>query len=253
MKTTKRLTVFLWFAMVLSACNIPARTNPATPTIDNAIVSTIAAMTLQAIPTQVRIITLTPTVLVTPTPTSTITQTYTVPMILFEGNTNCRSGPGTSYDVITVVLNGQKAEAIGVSENGSYWLIKNPNKGDPCWVAGDLAKPSGSVLQLPTMAAPPTPTSIPPTAPAWSAYNYTCDFASGGSTITMNLVWTDRSNNEEGYTVYRDKQAVTTLAPNTSTFVDVAFVASGQTISYSIEVFNKAGRASSSTITASCQ
>jgi hypothetical protein len=176
-------------------------------------------------------------------------------MVLFEGNTNCRKGPGTSYDVITVILNGQKAEAIAVSETGNYWLVKNPNKGDPCWVANDLAKPSGSILQLPTVIAPATSTPVPPNAPAWSNYTYTCEMASGGTNVTMHLLWTDRSNNEEGFTVLRDQLAIATLPANTTSFVDTSFVAAGNTVGYTIEVFNKAGRASSKTITvnSNCQ
>jgi hypothetical protein len=258
LKTLKLPLLSFFLLLVLSSCSLPVRTNPPTPTIDLRLVGTIAAMTLQSMPAATRAISETPPVLsplttATPGATSTTTPTYTLPMVLFEGNTNCRKGPGTSYDVITVILNGQKAEAIAVSETGNYWLVKNPNKGDPCWVANDLAKPSGSILQLPTVIAPATSTPVPPNAPAWSTYNYTCEYASGGSNMTMNLAWTDRSSNEDGFTVYRDQKVVATLAPNVNAYVDVAFVASGTTVSYKVEVFNKAGRASSSTITAGCQ
>ena len=71
--------------------------------------------------------------------------------------------------------------------------------------------------------------------------------------MTMNLTWTDRSNNEEGYKVYRDKQVIATLAPNSTHYVDVAFVAAGKTLSYSVEAFNQDWQASSSTITYGCQ
>lgn len=225
--------------IILSACNLPARTGSPTQTIDQNLAGNGTATTLQVIPAQ--------------TPMTILTPTDTVPMMLFEGSTNCRKGPGTGYDVITVVLNGQKAEAIGVSEKGDYWLIKNPIRGDPCWVTNDLAKPSGSFLQLPTVTAPATPTLIPPNTPVWSVYNYTCELATGGGNMTMNLAWNDRSNNEEGYTVYRDKQAIATLAPNSTFYVDVAFIANGQTRSYSVEVFSKDWRASTSTIAYGCQ
>ena len=71
--------------------------------------------------------------------------------------------------------------------------------------------------------------------------------------MTMNLTWTDRSNNEDGYKVYRDMQVIATLAPNSTHFVDVAFVADGKTLSYSIEAFTQAWQVSSSTITYGCQ
>ena len=96
-------------------------------------------------------------------------------------------------------------------------------------------------------------TPIPSNTPTWKVYNYTCELAVGGGTMTMNLTWTDRSNNEEGYRVYRDKQVITSLPPNSTTFVDVAFVATGKTLSYSVEAFNNDWRSSTSTITYGCQ
>jgi hypothetical protein len=105
----------------------------------------------------------------------------------------------------------------------------------------------------PVVLASPMPTPFPPNTPVWSVYNYTCELAVGGGTMTMELTWIDRSNSEEGYTVYRDEQAIETLAPNSTYYVDVAFVATGKTLSYSVEAFNTDWRVSSSTITYGCQ
>ena len=106
---------------------------------------------------------------------------------------------------------------------------------------------------VPTVTASPRPTPIPPNTPVWLAYNYTCEFVVGGGTMTMNLAWTDRSNSEEGYKVYRDEQAIATLAPNSTFYVDVAFVAAGKSLRYSVEAFNKDWKVSTSTITYGCQ
>ena len=104
-----------------------------------------------------------------------------------------------------------------------------------------------------TVIASPMSTPFLPNAPVWSAYNYTCEFIVGGGNMTMNLGWTDRSNNEEGYRVYRDQQVIATLAPNSTSYIDVAYVAKGKTLSYSVEAFNQNWRASTSTITYGCQ
>jgi hypothetical protein len=101
--------------------------------------------------------------------------------------------------------------------------------------------------------ASPISTPFPPDTPVWSVYKYTCELVDGGGTMTMNLTWTDSSNNEDGYKVYRDKQVIATLAPNSTYYVDVAFVAAGKTLSYSVEAFNQDWQASSSTITYGCQ
>ena len=71
--------------------------------------------------------------------------------------------------------------------------------------------------------------------------------------MTMNLTWTDRSHGEEGYKVYRDKQVIATLPSNSKAYVDVAFVAEGKTLSYSVEAFSNDWRISTSTITYGCQ
>jgi hypothetical protein len=105
----------------------------------------------------------------------------------------------------------------------------------------------------PKVIASPMSTPFPPNTPVWSVYKYTCELVDGGGTMTMNLTWTDRSNNEDGYKVYRDMQVIATLAPNSTHFVDVAFVADGKTLSYSIEAFTQAWQVSSSTITYGCQ
>jgi hypothetical protein len=101
--------------------------------------------------------------------------------------------------------------------------------------------------------ASPIPTPLPPNTPVWLAYNYTCELADGGGDMTMNLAWTDRSNSEENYKVYRDGQVIATLEPNSTFYVDVAFVATGKTLSYSVEAFNENWQASTSTITYGCQ
>lgn len=85
------------------------------------------------------------------------------------------------------------------------------------------------------------------------AYSYACELAAGGGTMTMNLAWTDRSDSEESYKVYRDGQVIATLEPNSMVFVDVSFVATGKTLSYSVEAFNTNWQASTSTITYGCK
>ena len=106
---------------------------------------------------------------------------------------------------------------------------------------------------MPTAVASPMSTPAPPNAPTWSAYNYTCELIVGGGTMTMHLAWNDRSNSEDGYKVYRDQQVIATLPPNSTSYVDVAFVATGKKLSYSVEAFDQDWQASTSTITYGCQ
>jgi hypothetical protein len=121
-----------------------------------------------------------------------------------------------------------------------------------------LANPTQVAIITPTFA-PQTAnasstmsTPRPPNTPVWLAYNYTCELADSGGTMTMNLAWIDHSNSEEGYKVYRDEQIIATLEPNSTSYVDVAFVATGKTLSYRVEAFNTAWQVSTSTITYGC-
>ena len=109
-----------------------------------------------------------------------------------------------------------------------------------------------TVIVTPIYTAPIS-TLIPPNTPVWSVYDYTCELAVGGGTMTMNLAWTDRSNSEEGYKVYRDGQVIATLAPNSTFYVDTAYVATGKTLSYSVEAFNQNWRFSTPTVSYGCQ
>jgi hypothetical protein len=119
---------------------------------------------------------------------------------------------------------------------------------------------------LPVNATPTSPTDTPPAAiaspvfmtivpntPTWSVYNYTCALATGGANMTMNLAWKDRSNSEEGYRVYRDKQVIATLPANSTAYVDVVFVATGGKVSYSVEAFSQNWRFSTPTVSYGCQ
>lgn len=111
------------------------------------------------------------------------------------------------------------------------------------------------IAVVPGTSTVPLVTASPssPNAPLWSVYHYTCELAAGGGTMTMNLGWTDRSNNEEGFNIYRDGLVIATLAPDSTSFTDVAFVATGKALKYSVEAFNKDWRGSTSTITNFCQ
>lgn len=251
MKLNPKGWLALPLMLMLAACNLPGAA-PAAPvaTVDPGLVGTIAAQTLEALYTPTLPPTFTP-IPMTATLTATITPTYATPMLRFEGDTNCRQGPGTEFEVVTVIRSGAQTEALGRLEN--YWLVKNPNSGEDCWVAGDYAKASGSFQALPTVTAPPTPTPKPPTAPAWSSWDYQCEFASGGSNATVSLVWSDRNNNEDGFNIFRNDEIVASMPADSTAYTDVAFVGVGQSVSYTVEVFNDAGQARSSTISVSCQ
>lgn len=262
MKTTHIIPALALMTTLLSACNMPARpTSP--PIVDLAAAGTIAAQTLEALTTATPP-TGTPVILMatatqgpTATPpapsttTATITPTYAVPMLFFDDNVNCRQGPGTAFQVVMVIQQGEQLEVSG--EQDTYWIVKVPDSDATCWLPKEFATPSGSTWSIPTVSAPEVPTSEPPAAPNWVKYYYSCEYAAGGNNLTMEMIWSDWANDETGYRVMRNGATVVTLPPDSTAYTDVTFLESGKTLDYYIEVFNADGKSQSSTINASCQ
>jgi uncharacterized protein YraI len=245
----RKLWIMLALVSVLSAlvaCNLP---NP-NAAVDRQALGTMTSLTLTAY--SAGQISPTPALTETVTLTPTVTATFSAPTLYFEGATNCRGGPGTEYDVVVVMKDGEKAEIVYRSPSGNYWVVNGPKGKGHCWVAGDFARAEGSFQTLPIATVPPVPTAKPPGGPSWKSYNYTCDFAAGGSTATVSLVWSDRATNEAGYNVYRNNELVASLGADTSAYTDVAFVGTGQSLSYYIEAYNNAAAVPGPVISVSC-
>src|SRR5687767_2447631 len=98
----------------------------------------------------------TPTATPTATETPTVTATYTstIPMVSVTVGTNCRTGPGTAYDIVYSLAVGLKAELIGKYTAGNYWIIKTPDGSNSCWLWGQYAQVEGDVSGLPEYTPP---------------------------------------------------------------------------------------------------
>ena len=183
-----RITVslsFLFILLTLSGCGLlssqgetdsedAVNTSVAETLAVISAAETIAAQTLaakegteEAVITEEESTPLPPTATSTDQPTATITFTATsaVPMVQVSENTNCRTGPGTIYDWVSILLVGQQAEVIARSADGSYWVIQNPDGAGTCWLWGFYATVEGPTASLPVWDAPPTPTPLPTNTP----------------------------------------------------------------------------------------
>lgn len=156
MKKNKGL-VFLFsiLAAAALACNFPTVTP--TPTLDVDATLTSFALTQetgQTSPTAV--IEFTSTAVLTPTVTSTLPPS--VPTVSVSVDTNCRTGPGVSYDRLAGLFVGEKAEVIGkyTSVSPNYWVIRKGSV--TCWLWGRYATVEGNTANLPEMVPPPSPT-----------------------------------------------------------------------------------------------
>lgn len=250
----------LLLALTLSSCNFPAST-PAGLS-DEELAGTLVAQTLAAIeaqspsetspPTNTPTNSL-PTLTPTPTQTSTPTPTYALPLLTFEGDVNCRGGPGLDYKIVYTYNEGETAEIIGKHPIEDFWVVKNPSGEGDCWVVGEFASATGSLWTLSTMTPPPTETPSPPTAPTLQEYNYTCEWNGTNTIMTMTITWSDWANNESGYRIYRDEVQIADLGTNTTTYTDSVAVDSTQTVTYGIEAYNSTGSSGQATFSASCQ
>jgi len=96
-----------------------------------------------------------------PTVTSTpLGVQITVRLDTDQTQINVRSGPGTFYEKVGVLLAGQKAPAKGRSVGGEWILIEYPGiAGGQAWVYAPLVDiPPGA--NLPIVAPPPTPSPV---------------------------------------------------------------------------------------------
>ncbi len=95
---------------------------------------------------------------------ATVTSTPTGPIITVRGDAdqtqiNVRSGPGTSYDKVGILMVGQHAVAKGKSTGGLWLEIDYPGvPGSVAWVYSSLVDISAG--SLPIIEPPPMPTPL---------------------------------------------------------------------------------------------
>ncbi len=110
-----------------------------------------------------------PTATLPPTMTPTLAGVW---LTVLE-NTNCRSGPGTMYDWVTLISAGQTVEALARNPVNDYYYVRNPNSSSGfCWLWSQYSSVSGNITTLPVFTPQPTPTLASPTPAADLSINY---------------------------------------------------------------------------------
>lgn len=238
------LSILLMIA--LPACNLPSGEPTTSPTPD-------LALTITALANSTPTATLaTATPLLTSTPG--FTSTPSVPTVTVSQNTNCRTGPGTEYDLVGGLLVGQSAEVVGKNSASGYWIIRTPGSSGTCWLWGQFATVSGNVAGLQEYAVPPTPTpsatptpTSTPTPPAavtnLVAAKVCIPLPPPNYQYTGNITWQDNSNNEKGFNVYFNGGLFGTVGPNITTHpIPPVVFPMGVPITLSVEAFNDGGK-----------
>jgi hypothetical protein len=246
----KRANLVLIFLLVLTtSCNLPGGQAPQAP--DLALTITAQALLLQ---TGTPNLTPQETGTSTLTPTPELTATPTVPTVTVSQDTNCRTGPGIQYDLVSALLIGQTAEIVGKSTATNYWIIKTPGGTGTCWLWGQYATVSVDIASLPEITIPPTPTPAPPAAVSNLTAVKVCipivlpNYQYGG-----NITWEDKSSNEDGFNIYFNGGLYGTVGPNVTAYpIPPLIFPAGVPMTLGVEAFNSGGKSATKNVVVTC-
>lgn len=270
MKPMKKILLPLLIVFALAACNLPssptlspdvlaatavaqtltavAQENPsviqntplASPTAESAATPGASATAPAASPTG-------GAATIPPNATSTATAgTPSATTLTVDSNTNCREGPATSYKVVIVLMPGTTYQMIARTADNKFWVVTEVGKSTACWVPAEMSNAFGNVSVLPvTTPSAPTSAAAQLNAPTGLRYQYNCQFDANTAayTITVALTWTDRSDGEAGFRVYRNTELVTQLPANATKYTDVFTGSATTNYSYQIAAYNDVGQA----------
>jgi hypothetical protein len=102
-----------------------------------------------------------------------VTATPSLDIFMITLATNCRSGPGTVYPVLTTFPVGAALNTVGRNEDSSWFYVDQPGK-KPCWAFSRNGTLSGDPTGLPALVAPPTPIPTPPPPPTTTYSHAPC-------------------------------------------------------------------------------
>lgn len=256
--------------IVLSSCNFPSAQDSGLTIEQQA--ATVVAQTLTAIAAQNPVPLASPTAepqtlvpLASPTsgeaPTlqpnitpSATAGTPTATVLTVDSNTNCREGPGATYAIVIVLVPGITYQMIARTADNKYWVVTEIGKSTPCWVPAEFSNAFGNVNQL-SVTTPSAPTSAagPLSPPTGLKYFYDCVYNGIPGNIQVILQWSDRSNNELGFRIYRDTLVVAEVGANTTTYTDYFTGSTTVLYTYRVSSYNAAGESLGGSISFSCQ
>lgn len=188
-------------------------------------------------------------------PTATSAPIYAVPMLTLLDATNCRSGPGVSYEIIVTYPMGQALEIIGRFEPGNFWLVKSGDSPTGnCWLWGEYADVTGSYWTVAPVTPPPAPPTLPAEplrAPSLQKYDFSCDDING--TFGFIMRWEDLAGNEAGYRIFRDGWLVAELPAGSTNYSETIMMPANRSAEYAIQAYNSTGSATEVVEKALCQ
>ncbi len=194
MEAKRSITITILILLLgLSACNLPSgETATQDPYEAAALTVTALAGTEQASqPSPTTTATAAPptntSTVSAPLPTSVVaTSTPSGAFFVVDVGANCRSGPGTIYDRITSFAQGAFVSLVGRNADSTWWYVLNGNTN--CWISASTGHTTGTLGNLPVVAAPPTPTAVAGNGPTLSNPVALVAELSYPSTCTSNAI-----------------------------------------------------------------
>ncbi|HEX2995590.1 MAG TPA: SH3 domain-containing protein [Anaerolineales bacterium] len=163
----KNLISILALLSLVTACNLQVgpTTQPAdADAIGTAVeLTTIAKFTemagsVTAMPTPLPTLAVTPVATLTPESVVPVSGSCS-PTVTANVNANVRSGPGTAYDAIGSLMQGQAETIVGRNDAYTWWYIDYPGvSGGHGWIAASVVTSSCVPAVVQVVAAPPLPT-----------------------------------------------------------------------------------------------
>lgn len=194
--------------------------------------------------------------------------------------TNCRTGPGTAFNLVTTLNSGQKVIVVGQDTPDNYWIVDSPNGRGICWLWGQYVAVTGDTAGLPQVppsaAASPAPrmTKTPkPTAMATATAKPTSTTGPlpadpGDVTVGRNycnlvktklgvynyqmsfyIMWDAATDQTiQGFRIYRDGSLLATVNASATVYTDNITIEGVSAINlpvvdhkYGVESFNQFG------------
>jgi hypothetical protein len=222
MKRNKLSYIILPILLILLACS-PSTNNQqteATTGPDLTLTITAQAILLQSVTQTAFASTHMPELTATTVPSSTpeFTATANTSIVTVNTNTNCRTGPGVTYDIVGALIIGQQAEVVGKNSSTGYWIINNPNGPGTCWLWGEYATITGDTTDLQEYAIPPTTTPRADQSPVIDRVEVRFDSSSGGLIAYQDVYFHD----SEGDANFVDWQLISVSTNVSETINDVS-------------------------------
>ena len=173
------------------------------------------------------------------------------PVLTVREATNCRTGPGTDYDIVVTYPAGTQLEIAGRDASADFWLVKSAESSTGlCWMWGEFVDVSGDTAAVPGVAVTVPATAIRVTSEVLivDQWEYSCE----SGTLTFTLNWRDRRDDESGYRIFRDGDVIAELPAGSTAYADTFDVTAGESVEYYLQAFSATWTMNSAIMEADC-